>query len=69
LKPIYVSEDVLSQIADLARCRGTDIAGVVAEALGLETALVQAQQNNGRLLLEQRGRVRELIPPDHQRIA
>jgi hypothetical protein len=69
LKPIYVSEDVLGKIADLARCRGTDIAGVVSEALGLETALVEAQQNNGRLLLEQRGRVRELIPPDHHRIA
>jgi hypothetical protein len=59
---ISVSAGVLSKLQELAIARNTTITGVVAEAIGLEMAFVQAQRNGSRMLIEKRGRVQEILP-------
>jgi hypothetical protein len=60
---ITVSETVMSTLEELAVARKTDVYGVLAEAIGLEVALVQAQRNGSRMLIERHGQVEELVPP------
>ena len=36
---------------------------MLAEAIGLEVALVRAQRNGSRMLIERHGQVEELVPP------
>ncbi|HYS31041.1 MAG TPA: hypothetical protein VEM58_02160 [Streptosporangiaceae bacterium] len=41
------------------------MAGLVAEAIGLEEVFVSAQENGSRMLVERNGRVHELVPVTH----
>lgn len=60
---INVSDDVMATLERLAAARGTDVPGVMAEAIGMETIYVDAQRVGSRLLIEQGGRMDELVPP------
>jgi predicted transcriptional regulator len=59
---INVSDEVLATLERLAAARGTDVAGIMAEAIGMETIYVDAQRAGSRLLIEQGGRMDELTP-------
>lgn len=59
---IAVSTEVLSKLQELAVARGTTVTGIVAEAIGLEVAFVQAQRSGSRMLIEKHGRVQEIVP-------
>jgi predicted transcriptional regulator len=60
---INVSDDVMTTLEKLADARGTDVPGVMAEAIGLERVFVDAQRAGSRLLIEQGGRMDEVTPP------
>jgi hypothetical protein len=55
----------MAALERLAAARGTDVAGIVAEAIGMETIYVEAQRAGSRLLIEQGGRMDELSPRRH----
>jgi hypothetical protein len=59
---ITVSDVVMSKLKELAVARGIDVPGVLAEAIGLEVALVRAQRSGSRMLIEKHGLVEELVP-------
>lgn len=59
---INVSDEVMATLERLAAARGTDVPGVVAEAIGMERIYVEAQRAGSRLLIEQGGRMDELAP-------
>jgi predicted transcriptional regulator len=63
---IKVSEEVMATLRKLAAARRTDIPGILAEAIGLEQAYVDALLSGSRLLVEKRGRVDELVVPEPQ---
>jgi hypothetical protein len=61
LESIAFSPDVWRSLEKLADKRGMtgDIAGLIAEAIGLEAKIADAQPD--RVLLEKRGRLQELL--------
>lgn len=60
---VDISEPVMSTLRELAAARGTDVPGVLEEAIGLEVAYVRAQRAGARLLVERHGKVSELVLP------
>jgi hypothetical protein len=62
MSSISVTAEIWSRLEDLADARKTDVVGVIAEAIGLEEAFVQAQKTGSRILIEKHGRVQELVP-------
>ncbi len=65
LSSITVPAEIWSRLETLAKARKTDVAGLVAEAIGLEEVFVSAQENGSRMLVERNGRVHELVPATH----
>jgi hypothetical protein len=63
---IPVTAEIWLKLKELAHERKTDIAGVLAEAIGLEETFVQAQRTRSRMLIEKHGRVQEVVLPPHQ---
>jgi hypothetical protein len=61
MESIAFSPDVWRSLEKLADKRGMtgDIAGLIAEAIGLEEKIADAQPD--RVLLEKRGRLQELV--------
>jgi predicted transcriptional regulator len=66
---IEVSDDVMRRLQVLAAARNTDVPGVLAEAIGLQEAYVQAKQRGGRVLVEDQGKVAELAPGQTNRVS
>jgi hypothetical protein len=60
---LFVPSDIASRLDRLARIRGKEVTDVLAEAVGLEEEYVNANDNGGRMLIAQNGRLEELIPP------
>lgn len=67
MSSIAVTAEVWSKLENLAHARRTDVPGVIAEAIGLEEAFVQAQETGSRMLIEKNGRVQELVPASRAR--
>jgi hypothetical protein len=59
---VELSDEVMRRLERLAAARGTDVSGVLAEAIGLEEAYVLAKERGGRVLIDDRGRISELSP-------
>lgn len=59
---IELSDEVMRRLRDLATARGTNVAGVLAEAIGLQEAFVQTKRRGGRVLIEDQGKISELSP-------
>jgi hypothetical protein len=59
---IEVSDEVMGRLRQLAADRNTDVAGVLAEAIGLQEAFVRAKRRGGRVLIDDHGRISELSP-------
>jgi hypothetical protein len=59
---IELSDDVMRRLEDLAAARGTDVPGVLAEAIGLQEAYVRATRRGGRILIDDHGKISELSP-------
>ena len=59
---IRVSEEIMGTLASLARARGADIPDVLAEAIGLEVALVDAKRQGNRMGVLVGSKFSEIIP-------
>lgn len=59
---IEVSDEVMRRLEELASARGTDVPGVLAEAIGLQEAYVRAKGRGGRVLIDDHGKISELAP-------
>jgi hypothetical protein len=59
---IELSDEVMQRLGKLAAERGTDVSGVLAEAIGLQEAYVQTKQRGGRILIDDHGKISELSP-------
>jgi hypothetical protein len=59
---IEVTEKVMQTLEDLAKRKKTSVGAVLKEAIGLEITLTEVSDKGGRMLLEQNGRLREIIP-------
>ena len=59
---IELSDEVMHTLERLAAARDTDVPGVLAEAIGLQEAYVQATRRGGRILIDDHGRISELSP-------
>jgi hypothetical protein len=64
---IRVSEEIMETLAYLARARNAEIPDVLAEAIGLERALVEAKQQGNRLGVLLGSKFSEIIPLLDQR--
>lgn len=65
---VEVSDDVMVKLRELASERDTDVPGVLAEAIGLVEAYVQARRRGGRILIEERGRKISELEPGNARV-
>jgi hypothetical protein len=59
---IELSDEVMRKLEDLAAARGTDVSGVLAEAIGLQEAYVRASRRGARVLIDDHGKISELSP-------
>jgi len=59
---VELSDEVMNRLEKLAAERGTDVSGVLAEAIGLQEAYVQTKRHGGRVLIEDHGKISELSP-------
>jgi predicted transcriptional regulator len=58
---INVPDEVMATLERLAVARDMDVADIISEAIGMETIYVDAQRAGSRLLIEQGGRMDELV--------
>ena len=58
---IEVSDSVYKALLNLAERKGTSVADVLGSALALEDQALKTRSEGGRLLVENRGRMQEIV--------